>query len=185
MTLGCFATEVGGQFRNPAESIFLLLIVKASSSGSPESHYEIPLVPCQALHWTPTHPLSPWPEVLFQLKPGLLVSLCLPVSSPAHIIPELLIRFPGLIPDWVITSSLSGWWVEPSVVGIPAVLPLLRYCGSGICWWGCSDACAGRSLSWGLPSLWNSLTCCSAIALSRDGAWPWGPLSIQWLFQFC
>lgn len=146
MTLGCFATEVGGQFRNPAESIFLLLIVKASFSGSPESHYEIPLVPCQALHWTPTHPLSPWPEVLFQLKPGLLVSLYLPVSSPAHIIPELLIRFPGMILDWVITSSLSGWWVEPSVLCSPwsdivglgsaggdAVMPVLGVASAEVC----------------------------------------------------
>lgn len=149
MTLGCFATEVGGQFRNPAESIFLLLIVKASSSGSPESHYEIPLVPCQALHWTPTHPLSPWPEVVFQLKPGLLVSLYLPVSSPAHIIPELLIRFPGLILESLPHLCLDGgwnplWWASllcspcSDTVGLgsaggDAVMPVLGIASAEVC----------------------------------------------------
>lgn len=48
MTLGCFATDVEGQLRDPAESIFLLLIAKPPSSGPPESHCEISLVPYQA-----------------------------------------------------------------------------------------------------------------------------------------
>lgn len=36
MRLGCFATEVGGQIRGPAESILLMLTVKAPSAEASE-----------------------------------------------------------------------------------------------------------------------------------------------------
>lgn len=45
MRLGCFATEVGGQIRGPAESIFLLLTVKAPSAEASEPLCETALVP--------------------------------------------------------------------------------------------------------------------------------------------
>lgn len=94
MRLRCFAKEVGGQLRGPAESVFLLLAVKIFSAEAPELLCEMaarahrallrPYCPDSPhLGLLPTHPVhgptSPQAQALVLTPAGLFIPVhCCP-----------------------------------------------------------------------------------------------------------